>query len=412
MRYVARNMPVMAALRRRFIVERPLAGLKVVFCSHLEAKTAHAATVLRDAGARVMVCGANALSTRDDIVAALREENDIEVLARHGADPAEFQACLRDAIAWGPDLVADDGGELIALFHSEDDAGKGEETRGSRVLGACEQTTTGVARVRAIAAGRLEGTLALPVVAVNECRSKHLFDNRYGTGESAWTAIAATTNTTLRGRTAVVVGYGHCGRGIAAQGRGMGARVIVTEIDPLKALEALMEGFAVMPLAEAAAQADFVITATGVPGVFGDEAIDAVKDGAFLCNAGHLDGEIDRALLERKSARSGGGRSCSRVTHNVDEYVLAVGDGTNGTRTKTVYLIAGGSIVNVAAGNGHAAQIIDMTFALQASALVYLAAHAAGLSPTLQHLPEALDRAVAMTALSASGASIDRAAGS
>jgi adenosylhomocysteinase len=378
---VAARMPVMRDLRKRLTIEKPFSGLCVAFCSHLEAKTGYVATVIRDGGARVVVCGANSASTCDDVAEALRQESDIRVFARHGASPEEQAAFVRATVDAGPDLVADDGGDVITAYH---------ENRLREAIGATEQTTTGVDRLRGMA------SLSLPVLGVNQCRSKHLIDNRYGTGESAMVAITKTTNATLRGSKVVVVGYGNCGRGIAAQARGMGARVTVTEIDPVKAMEASIEGFDVDQLARAVRDASFVITATGVAGVVGADVIDNMADGIYLSNAGHLDGEIDLDALSCMSSKVN--RS---VGQYIDEYVLRDG--------RRVQVIAGGSIVNLAAGDGHAAEIIDLTFALQVCALEYLVKNRDALAPGLQDLPDEVSARVALGLLGARGITIDRA---
>ncbi|WBR14830.1 adenosylhomocysteinase [Pandoravirus kuranda] len=399
----------MTAIRDMYLASQPLEGRRVLLCSHLRLTTGFCALILRDLGARVMVCGSNKWSTRDDVVAALNAEPGIEAASRYGAPDAEFFGYLRSAVAWGPDLIADDGAELLAMMHGTGTDGARVAVSPRLVRGVCEQTTTGVVRIREIQEAQPDGRLLAPVIGVNECKTKHLIDNRYGSGESCLTALICTTNCTLRGRVIVVVGYGHVGRGLAAQARGMGARVIVTERSPIAGLEAHMEGFEVMRLAEAVKSADFVITATGRVGAFGADAIANVKDGAFLSNAGHLETEIDIEGLVRTAIAIN-----KRVADNIDEYVLGATDGQAPARR--VYVIAGGHTCNVATGRGHSADIIDITFGLKLRSVLYLAEKAwpaaeakdaAPLENKLQNLPAHLDAAVARMALASRGMDVD-----
>lgn len=408
-RFVSAKQPVMTAIRDTYLASQPLKGRRVLLCSHLRLTTGFCALILRDLGARVMVCGSNKWSTRDDVVAALNAEPGIEAASRYGAPDAEFFGYLRAAIAWGPDLIADDGAELLAMMHGMGADSDLAAVPPCPVRGVCEQTTTGVVRIRAIQEAQPAKRLLAPAIGVNECKTKHLIDNRYGSGESCLTALICATNCTLRGRVVVVVGYGHVGRGLAAQARGMGARVIVAERSPISGLEAHMEGFEVMRLAEAVKSADFVITATGYAGAFGADAVANIKDGAFLSNAGHLETEIDVGALTQASVAVN-----ERVADHIDEYVLGAADGQEGGRK--VYLIAGGHTCNVATGRGHSADIIDITFGLKLRSILYLAEKAwpaaeaqdaAPLENKLQNLPAHLDAAVARMALASRGMEVD-----
>ncbi|AGO85641.1 Formate/glycerate dehydrogenase [Pandoravirus salinus] len=411
-RFASTRQAVMTAIRDMYLASQPLKGRRVLLCSHLRLTTGYCALILRDLGARVMVCGSNKWSTRDDVVAALNAEPGIEAASRHGAPDAEFFGYLRAALAWGPDLIADDGAELLAMMHGMGADSDCVAVSPRPVRGACEQTTTGVVRLREIQEAQPDKRLLAPVIGVNECKTKHLIDNRYGSGESCLTAIICATNCTLRGRVIVVVGYGHVGRGLAAQARGMGARVIVTEHSPIAALEAHMEGFEVMRLAEAVKSADFVITATGYPRALRADAIASIKDGAFLCNAGHLETEIDVEALAKAAASVN-----KRVAENVDEYVMddGGGSGIEGGRRRRIYLIADGHTCNVATGRGHSADIIDITFGLKLRSVLYLAEKAwpaegqdaAPLENKLQNLPADLDASVARIALASRGMQID-----
>lgn len=410
--FVSAKQPVMTAIRDMYLASQPLKGRRVLLCSHLRLTTGFCALILRDLGAQVMVCGSNKWSTRDDVVAALNAEPGIEAASRYGAPDHEFFGYLRAAIAWGPDLIADDGAELLAMMHGMGADGNAVAVSPRPVRGVCEQTTSGVVRIREIQEAQSDKRLLAPAIGVNECKTKHLIDNRYGSGESCLTALICTTNCTLRGRVIVVVGYGHVGRGLAAQARGMGARVIVTERSPISGLEAHMEGFEVMRLAEAVKSADFVITATGYAGAFGADAIANVKDGAFLSNAGHTETEIDTKALADAAVVIN-----KHVADNIDEYVLGSGNAQEGGPQRKVYLIANGHTCNVATGRGHSADIIDITFGLKLRSVLYLAekawptaAHAKDAAPLenkLQNLPAHLDASVARIALASRGMQVD-----
>ncbi len=373
-------MPLLGALRREFATEQPFRGHRITMSIHLEAKTACLAILLRDGGARVAVTGSNPLSTQDDVAAALSEQDGISVYARRGVSPQDYTDHLRQALAARPDLVLDDGGDLVEILH-------GDHTRG--ILGGCEETTTGVLRLRRRAA---RGELAFPMFAVNDARMKHLFDNRHGTGQSVWDAILRSTNLVIAGKSVVVAGYGWCGRGVAMRARGLGARVTVTEIDPVKASEALMDGFAVSPMRRAIQEADFVVTATGCVDVVAADDLAVAKDGVLLANAGHFNVEINLDDLQRLSQTS------RRVRDGITEYTLHDG--------RRLYLLGEGRLVNLVLGDGHPVEIMDISFALQALTLRYIASHPA-LSPGVCAVPDEVDEDVANRFLAANAISID-----
>ncbi len=374
------HMPLLGRLRDEFTNDRPLAGRRIALSIHLEAKTACLALLLRDGGAEVWVTGSNPLSTQDDVAAALARERGISVHARHGVSEAEYAQHLREVLDSSPHLILDDGGDLVEALHA---GGVGD------VLGGCEETTTGVARLRARVR---QGTLRIPMFAVNDARTKHLFDNRHGTGQSVWDAFLRSTNLLVAGKDVVVAGYGWCGRGIALRARGLGARVTVTEVDPVKAIEAWMDGFAVAPMQDAIRTADVVLTATGCIDVVAKEALAAAKDGVLLANAGHFDVEISVRDLAAAA------RSSRVVRPGVVEYALPDG--------RRLDLMADGRLVNLALGDGHPVEIMDISFALQALTLRYLAAHEP-LRPGLYAVPRALDERVARLKLETLGVAID-----
>lgn len=379
--WVKAHMPILNTLEERFKADLPFAGKKVAICLHLEAKTAYMALVIQAGGAEVAVAGSNPLSTQDDVVAALVKEG-ITAFATHGCSPEEYKDYIQHLADFKPDLYIDDGGDFTQLLHEAYADGLKD------IIGGCEETTTGIVRLNAMAA---KGDLNIPMIAVNNAQMKHFFDNRYGTGESVWSAIMRSTNLVVAGTTCVVIGYGWCGKGVAMRAKGLGARVIVTEVDPIKAIEAMMDGFRVMPLVEAAPLGDVFITVTGNRHVIDREAMTALKDGAILCNAGHFDVEINKAALADLAT------DIRRVKPNIDAYTLADG--------RQVYLLAEGRLVNLAAGDGHPAEIMDLTFGLQVLSLKELVDKrpAAG----LYQVPAAIDRQVATIKLKALGIAID-----
>jgi adenosylhomocysteinase len=381
--WVSRHMPVLRGLAEKHAAGRPFAGLKMAVCIHLEAKTAYMARVFRQCGAEVTVTGSNPLSTQDAVAAALVEEG-ITVFAWHGATPEEYDDHIRCTVGTGPQLIIDDGADLITMLHRE----RTDLLPGVR--GAAEETTTGLQRLRAMAG---EGVLAFPVIAVNDAYCKYLFDNRYGTGQSAWDGIMRTTNLLVAGKTVVVAGFGWCGRGVAMRAAGLGAQVIVTEIDPVRALEAAVEGYRVMTMREAAALGDIFVTVTGCRDIINEAHFPLMKDGALLANAGHFDIEIDKKALLRLAAHTG------RPRANIDEYRFQDG--------RRVYLLAEGRLVNLAAGDGHPAEIMDLSFAIQFMAMDYLRRQAQELPRQVVPLPVELDRQVAFLKLEALGIAID-----
>ena len=382
-KWVERNMPVLRGIGKDFAAEKPFAGLKIALSVHLEAKTAYLCRVLEMGGAEMYVTGSNPLSTQDDVAAALAQ-GGMQVFARYGCSMEEYEECLCRVLEAGPHIIIDDGGDLVHLMH----------TRYTQliphVLGGCEETTTGIHRLRAMAR---EGSLRFPMVMVNEADCKHMFDNRYGTGQSVWDGINRTTNLIVAGKYVVVSGYGWCGKGVSLRAKGLGAKVIVTETDPVRALEAVMDGYEVMPMAAAARLGDLFITVTGCSGVITAQHFETMKDGAILTNAGHFDVEVDMAGLEKLAVEK------YEARHNIQGYVLPSG--------KTLFTIAEGRLVNLAAGDGHPAEIMDMSFAVQALSAEYLAKNRGRLQPGVIPVPRELDEAVARRKLSAMGVEID-----
>ncbi len=381
--WVQRNMPVLRGIGEDFLKEKPFAGLKIALSVHMEAKTAYLCRVLEMGGAQMFVTGSNPLSTQDDVAAAVAA-GGIEVFARHGCTMEEYEDCLCRVLEPGPNIIIDDGGDLVHLMHTK------YTQLIPGVIGGCEETTTGIHRLRAMAR---KGELRFPMVMVNEADCKHMFDNRYGTGQSVWDAIMRTTNLIVAGKRVVVSGYGWCGKGVSLRAKGLGAKVIVTETDPVRALEAVMDGYEVMPMSEAAPLGDVFVTVTGCSGVITPAHFDSMKDGAILTNAGHFDVEVDMAALEKLAVRRYDAR------HNIRGYVLPNG--------KTLFVIAEGRLVNLAAGDGHPAEIMDMSFAIQALSSRWLAQHRAELTPDVIPVPRELDEAVARRKLRAMHVSID-----
>jgi adenosylhomocysteinase len=379
------HMPVTGALRARFAKSRPLKGVSVGLALHLEAKTAALVLALKEAGAQVRVAGCNPLSTDDDVARALRERYGVESYGHRGETTQEYYAALNAVLDGAPRVVVDDGADLISILHTK----RKRDLR--RVVGANEETTTGVVRLRAMEEA---GALTIPVIDVNNARMKHLFDNRYGTGQSVFDGIFTATNLLIAGKCVVVAGYGWCGRGIAARADGLGGRVIVCEVDPVKAVEAVMDGFEVKPIGEALREADFLITATGVRDVVRSEHLAAVKDGCVLANAGHFNVEVSPEMLKRASRR------VRKVRGAVDAYDLKGG--------KTLYLISDGRLVNLAAGQGHPVEIMDMSFAIQYLCAVRLWQERGKMKPGVHAVPDALDVEVAEAKLASLGTAIDR----
>jgi adenosylhomocysteinase len=378
------EMPVLRQIRERFAVERPLAGLRVSACLHVTAKTASLMRTLAAGGADLVLVASNPLSTQDDIAAALVAHEEIPVFAIRGEDQATYYRHLTIALAHGPHLMVDDGADLVSGLLRDHPA------LAAQLVGSTEETTTGVQRLRAMAAS---GVLTFPVIAVNDSDTKHLFDNRYGTGQSALDGVIRATNVLLAGKTFVVGGYGYCSRGIAERARGFGANVIVTEVDPVKALTAVMDGYRVMPMAEAARVADFVVTATGGKHVLDAGAIAALKDGCILANSGHFDIEINIPAIEALATE------VRRPREHVTQYLLADG--------RRINLLGEGRLVNLACAEGHPPAVMDMSFANQALAAEYLVRNQGRLSRGVHALPKSIDRTIASLKLTAMGIAID-----
>lgn len=378
------EMPVVRDLMAHFEEERRLEGVRISACLHVTAETANLMRVLAAGGAEPRLCASNPLSTQDDVAAALVAEFGIPTFAVRGEDPATYYRHIEAALAHRPQITLDDGADLVSTLHREHSELLGD------MLGGTEETTTGVIRLRAMAE---QGALKYPVVAVNDAMTKHLFDNRYGTGQSTLDGIIRATNMLLAGRVFTVCGYGWCGRGIATRARGHGAQVIVTEVEPLRALEAAMDGYRVMPLSEAAPIADFIVTATGDKHVVAREHLERVKDGCVLANAGHFDVEIDLAALAELA------RSRYRARPSVEEYTMEDG--------RRIRVLAEGRLVNLAAAEGHPSAVMDMSFANQALSVAWLAGRGGELEPAVHSVPDDIDRAVAALKLQAMGIAID-----
>ena len=374
-------MPVMRLIREKMQKDQPLAGHTVAVCLHLEAKTACLLETLHDLGATVVSTGSNPLSTQDPICAALAEKG-IHVYSHHGMNAEEYSAYVREMLSWEPDVVIDDGGDTVAMIHNE------FQHLIPKILGGCEETTTGIKRLRAM---DTEGALKFPMMAVNDALSKHLYDNRYGTGQSVWDAIMRTTNTVVCGKTAVVVGYGWCGRGVAMRAEGLGARVVVVEIDPHKALEAHMDGHRVMNMEQAAAVGDIFITVTGNTKVIRKEHFALMKDGVLLSNAGHFDVEVYVPHLKEIASKIYESR------HNVMTY-----ERPDGCR---LHLLGEGRLVNLAAGDGHPVEIMDLSFAVQLLSAIYITK--TKLPAGLTKVPEEMDRQIAAYKLESLGLSLE-----
>jgi adenosylhomocysteinase len=380
-----RDMPVLRTIRERFDKEKPLKGIKMSACLHITAETANLARTLQAGGAQLTLCASNPLSTQDDVAASLATDYGIPVFAIKGEDTETYYRHIESALALGPQVTMDDGADLVSAIHTDHtDLIPG-------ILGSMEETTTGVIRLRAM---EKDGALKIPVVAVNDADTKHLFDNRYGTGQSTVDGIIRATDILLAGKMVVAAGYGWCGRGFAMRARGMGANVIVTEVDPLRALEAVMDGFRVMSMEQAAAEGDLFCTLTGDVNVIREKHFLAMKDGAILCNSGHFNVEIDLKALKSisKEVRTG-------VREFVDAYVLKNG--------RTVYVVAEGRLVNLAAAEGHPACVMDMSFAVQALASEYVAKRETKLEPKVHNVPDEIDKTVARLKLESMGVNID-----
>ncbi|MFO7259771.1 MAG: adenosylhomocysteinase [bacterium] len=406
--WAERQMPVLRQIRERFSREKPLAGLRLSACLHVTTETANLVIALKAGGADVALCASNPLSTQDDVAAHLVRDHGIAVFAIRGEDHDTYYDHIRAALAHRPSITMDDGADLVGSLHmialerwdelaapirrwAQELTPEARQELVRGVVGSTEETTTGVIRLRAMAK---DGVLQFPVIAVNDSYTKHLFDNRYGTGQSTLDGILRATNVLLAGSVVVVAGYGWCGRGFAARARGAGANVIVTEVDPIRALEAAMDGFRVLPMERAAAEGDIFVTLTGDYHVIREEHFRAMKDGAIVANSGHFNVEIDLDALGRMADAP------PRVVREfVEEYRIG---------GKRIYVLGEGRLINLAAAEGHPASVMDMSFANQALAAEFLASHAAGLTRDVHRVPEAIDREIARLKLAAMGIEIDR----
>ena len=373
--WVKDNMSLLRSIEEEFRADKPFEGLKVALSVHLEAKTAYLCKVLAAGGAEMYITGSNPLSTQDDIAAALVHDG-LQVFAWYGATDEEYHRHISQVIKAGPNIIIDDGGDLVNLIHNE------YPELIPNVIGGCEETTTGIIRLIAM---NKEKKLKFPMVLVNDAKCKHFFDNRYGTGQSVWDGINRTTNLIVAGKNVVVAGYGWCGKGVAMRAKGLGASVIITEIDPIKALEAVMDGFKVMKMEEAAKVGDFFVTVTGCKDVITEKSFMNMKDGAILCNAGHFDCEVDVAGLKKIAVDSKVARK------NIDGYKLSNGN--------WLYVIGEGRLVNLAAGDGHPAEIMDMSFAIQALSAAYLVKNRGKVQDMVINVPDEIDREVALRKL-------------
>ncbi len=377
------NMPVLCIVKERFGREKPLKGLKLSACLHVTTETAVLMEVLVAGGAKVTLCASNPLSTQDDVAASLVKDLKIPVFAIKGEDTKTYYRHIQDALAAKPDMTMDDGADLVSTIHQD-------PSKFPNIIGGTEETTTGVIRLRALAG---QGKLRYPIIAVNDAMTKHFFDNRYGTGQSTIDGIIRATNKLLAGSCFVVCGYGWCGRGLAMRARGMGANVIVTEVDPLKALEAIMDGYSVMPIAQAARVGDIFCTVTGDINVIRGEHFKVMKDGAILSNSGHFNAEIDIPALEKMSG------SRRTIRDFVVEYTLAGG--------KKINLLGEGRLINLAAAEGHPASVMDMSFCNQALSAEFMSKHHRGLKKDVFKVPDVIDNEIARLKLRSMGVSID-----
>jgi adenosylhomocysteinase len=382
--WAAGEMPVTRQIRERFEKERPLDGIRIAACLHVTTETANLMETLAAGGAEVLLAASNPLSTQDDVAAALTEQSGVETFAIKGEDNDTYYKHINAVLDLRPMITMDDGADLVSVLHTQ------RADQLSDVIGGTEETTTGVIRLRAMAA---DGALAYPIVSVNDADTKHLFDNRFGTGQSTMDAIMRSTNRLIAGKTVVVAGYGMCGRGVSSRARGLGAHVVVTEVEPTAALEAVMEGFRVMPIRDAARIGDIFITVTGDRDVIGREHIELMKDGAILANSGHFDVEIDKGSLRELAT------GMRRIREFVDEYTLADG--------RRINLLGEGRLVNLAAAEGHPAAVMDMSFANQALSVEWIVKNHTTLEKRVYPVPVEIDREVARLKLRAMGVEID-----
>lgn len=382
--WAGREMPVLRQIQGRFAQEKPLAGIRLSACCHVTTETAHLAIALKNAGADAVLIASNPLSTQNDVAASLVADYGISVFAIKGEDNNTYHRHVQTALDHRPNIIIDDGSDVVATLVKE------RQSQLADIIGTTEETTTGIVRLKAMFK---DGVLSFPAMNVNDADTKHFFDNRYGTGQSTLDGIIRATNILLAGKTLVIAGYGWCGKGAALRARGMGANVIVTEIDPVRAIEAVMDGFRVMPMAQAALQGDIFITVTGNKHVIRKEHFEAMKDGAMVCNSGHFDIEIDLATLKSMAAE------VKQVRTFTEQYVLSNG--------KSVIVLGEGRLVNLAAAEGHPSAVMDMSFANQALACEYLVKNKDKLAPGIHSIPEAVDKDIARLKLKAMGLELD-----
>jgi adenosylhomocysteinase len=383
--WAGQQMPVLESIRKRFVKEQPLKGLRISACLHVTSETANLMIALRDGGADAVLCASNPLSTQDEVAASLNRDYNIPTYAIKGEDNDTYYTHLRAALDHKPQFTMDDGADLVTMLLTK------RTDLVANVIAGTEETTTGVIRLRAMAK---DGTLKYPIIAVNDAMTKHFFDNRYGTGQSTIDGVIRATNVLIAGLKVVVAGYGWCGRGVAMRAKGLGADVIVTEIDPVKGIEAVMDGFRVMPMEQAVKEGDIYITVTGNKSVLRREHFEKMKTGAIVCNSGHFNVEIDIPALEKLSSGK------REVRPLVDEYVLSGG--------RKVYLLGEGRLVNLATAEGHPASVMDMSFANQALSAEYLRANYKNLKPQVYVVPENLDKDIARLKLESMGHNLDK----
>lgn len=381
--WVKNFMPVLRSIDEEYSKTKPFAGKKVVITMHLEAKTAYLALVFKNAGAEVIATGSNPLSTQDDVVAALVEDG-VTVYSWYNCTNEEYDMFIDKALDCNPDMIIDDGGDLVARIHNE------RPELIDRIIGGSEETTTGVIRLKALAE---QGKLKFPMIAANDAYCKYLFDNRYGTGQSTWDGIMRTTNLVIAGKTVVIAGYGWCGKGGAMRAKGLGANVVITEVDPIKAIEAVFDGFRVMPMGEAAKIGDIFLTLTGCDNVINEKHFALMKDGAMMANSGHFDVEINKVDLLKNSV------SHRPVRKNIEEYVQKDG--------RKLYLLAEGRLVNLAAGDGHPAEIMDLSFGVQFFSVLHILNHHQEMENKVYLMPEEINTKIAQIKLKALGVELD-----
>ncbi len=382
--WASKSMPVLESIRKRFAETKPLKGVRISACLHVTTETAFLVRALKDGGAVVRLCASNPLSTQDDVAASLVKHDEISVFAIKGEDRETYYRHINQALEHSPQITMDDGADLVSTLHSE------RTELIPQVIGGTEETTTGVIRLRSMAE---KGVLKYPIIAVNDANTKHLFDNRYGTGQSTIDGIIRATNRLIAGSVFVVCGYGWCGRGVAMRARGMGARVVVTEVDPLRALEAVMDGYEVMPIAEAAKIGDFFCTLTGDINVIRKEHFEVMKDGAIVCNSGHFNVELDLDSLASMA------KSRRMIRDFVEEFSLEDG--------RRIYVLAEGRLINLAAAEGHPSSVMDMSFANQALCVEYLVSNASKLENSVYSVPKDIDEEIARLKLASMGIAID-----